>query len=230
MPASRGRVLALAGLAVLLAAAYLLRRPAAATLLTVAESFERLGGWGPAAFTAAMTAAIPLCLPAAPFLLAAGVLFGPATGALWAALGNLLGGTLAFVLGRKLVRARVERRLASDGGFALMSKALRREGVRSAVLIRLSPVLPAWLLNYALGVSRIGLRDYLLSSVAILPTVLLYTLSGAGLGDLAALERGGGTPRGVGYYAALGGGIVATLAASLLLGRRARRIVEEMEE
>lgn len=230
LPLGRGRALALAAGLALVAAVLLLRQPVASGVLSLAGWVEGLGGWGPIAFTAALTAAIPICLPAAPFLLAAGVLFGPLSGALYAALGNLLGGALAFLLGRKLLRARVEKRLASEGGFALVSKTLRQEGVRGIALIRLSPVLPAWLLNYAFGVSRVRWRDYLLSSVAILPTALAYVLSGAGLGDLAALQSGGGPPRGAGYYALLGGGILATLGASLLLGRRARRIVEEMEE
>lgn len=213
----------------LLAAALLLRRPLAAGILSFAERVEGLGGWGPLAFVGALALAIPLCLPAGPFLLAAGVLFGALGGVAWATLGNLLGGALAFVLGRRLLRSWVEARLASRAGLEVMNRALRQEGFRSVALIRLSPLLPAWLINYGLGVSRVSWRNYGLSSVTVLPTVVFYVLAGVGLGDLAALE-GGGPAKGVGYYALLGAGMLATLAASLLLGRRARRILDEMED
>ncbi len=227
---SRGRALALAAGLALVVAVVVLRQPAAGGVIWVAERVRGLGGWGPIAYTGALTAAIPLCLPAAPFLLAAGILFGAVGGIAYAAIGTLVGGALAFLLGRRVFRARVERRLASEAGFEVMTRALRREGARGASLIRLSPVLPAWLVHYALGVSRVRWRDYWLSSIAALPSVLLYVFAGVGLGDLAALERGGGPPRGPGYYALLGVGILATLAASVLLGRRARRILQRGDE
>ncbi len=227
---SRGRVLALAAGLALVVAVVVLRRPAADGVLWLAERVRGLGGWGPIAYTAALAAAIPLCLPAAPFLLASGILFGALGGILFGGLGTLLGGALAFLLGRRVFRARVERRLASETGFEVMTRALRREGARGASLIRLSPALPAWLVHYALGFSRVAWRDYWLSSVAALPSVLLYVFAGVGLGDLAALERGDGPPRGPGYYALLGAGILSTLAASVLLARRARRILERMAE
>ncbi len=227
---SRGRAIALAAGLALVVAAVVLRQPAASGILWLAERVKGLGGWGPLAYTVSLTAAIPLCLPAAPFLLASGILFGAVGGLFWGGLGSLLGGALAFLLGRRVLRARVERRLASETGFEVMSRALRREGARGASLIRLSPVVPAWLVHYALGVSRVAWREYWLSSIAVLPTVMLYVFAGVGLGDLAALERGDGPPRGPGYYVFLGAGILSTLAASVLLARRARRILERMAE
>lgn len=218
-----------AGLA-LAGVAFLLREPAASGVQSLARWVEGLGVWGPPAFVATFAVAVPLCLPAAPFLLAAGILFGVLGGILFATLGVLLGGAVTFLLGRRVVRARVERKLASQTGWAVMSRALRQEGLRGISLIRLSPVLPAWLIHYALGVSRVSWRDYWLSSFTVLPTVLLYVFSGAGLGDLAALQRGGSAKQGLFYYAVLGAGILATLAASILLGRRARRILDEMED
>ena len=132
---------------------------------------------------------------------------------------------MSFAAGRHLLREAVEEKLGSYAGFEVMCEALRREGLRSAALIRFSPVLPAWLINYALGVSPLGWRQYLLSAVAIVPMASLYSLSGAGLGDLAALERGETASHGPAYYALLGAGIVATITATVVLGRQARRLM-----
>lgn len=214
----------------LLAALAWLRRPAADLVLAAAAWVEGLGWIAPVAFTALFALAVPLFVPAAPFLLAAGVLFGPVLGTLYGCLGNLLGGAVSFAAGRHLLRERVEEKLGAYAGFEAMNEALRREGLRGAALIRFSPVLPAWLINYALGVSPLGWRDYLLSAVAIVPTAGLFALSGAGLGDLAALERGETVSHGPGYYVLLAAGIVATIAATVLLGRRAQSIMEDLDD
>ena len=216
--------------ATLVTAALYAREPAARLVLEVAKWAKGLGWIAPAAFTAAFTLAVPAFIPAAPFLICSGILFGPALGTLYALIGNLAGGALAFALARYLARERVERFLASNPGFEVMNRALEQEGARGVALIRLSPALPAWLLNYALGVSRISWQQYLASAPAILPVTVLYALAGSGLGDLAALGTGTELDRGAGYYALLGLGIVATLAVSLLLGHRARRIMEELDE
>lgn len=224
-----GKALAAAAVVAAVAATVVFREPLADAILGLVEMVERLGAWAPVVFTAALALAVPLCLPTFPFLLASGVLFGPLLGVVWAALGAGLGGGIAFLLGRRLLRAWVERRLARESGFEALSRALRREGARSITLVRLSPVLPAWLVNYALGASRVRWRDYWLSTAAVLPAVALYALAGAGIGDLAALQRRGAPDVGLASTFLLGAGVVATLAATVLLTRRARRILDRME-
>lgn len=227
--AARKLTAGLAGLA-LLAALAVLRRPAADATLAAAEWVEGLGWIAPVVFTALFAAGIPLFVPAAPFLLFGGVLFGPVLGTLVGFLGNVAGGALSFALGRYLLREPVEARLGAYAGFAAMREALRREGLRGAALIRVSPALPAWLINYALGVSPLRWRHYLLSAIAVLPTTVLYALSGAGVGDLAALEGGRAAAHGPVYYLLLATGILATIAATVLLGRRARTILETIDD
>lgn len=209
-------------------AVVVLREPAAGMILDLAEWVDGLGWIAPVAFVAMFTFAVPALLPAAPFLLSGGALFGPVLGTLYGALGNLLGGTLAFTLARYFARQRVEQRLAAHTGFEVMNRALG-EGARGVALVRLTPA-PAWLVSYALGVSRIGWRQYWLSAPAMLPVTILYALMGAGLGDLAALEGGAELDKGAGYYVLLAVGIAATIVVFLLLGRRARSILEEVAD
>ncbi len=224
------KILSLGVVIALIAAVIYLREPAAQLVLIVAEWVNGLGWIAPVAFTAAFALAVPAFIPAAPFLVSGGILFGPVLGTLYGTLGNLAGGALAFGLARTFAREKVKRALASNTGFEVMNRALRSEGARGVSLIRLSPALPAWLINYALGVSQINRKQYWLSAPAILPVTMLYALAGAGLGDLAAFETGAGIEKGAGYYALLGVGIAATVVVSMLLGRRARKILEEFED
>ena len=94
-------------------------------------------------------------------------------------------------------------------------------------LLRLSPVFPFTLLNYALGLTRVKLRDYAFASFGMIPGTLLYVYSGKLVGDFAALGAGHGAERGAGYYAVLVSGLVATALATTLITRIARRALRE---
>ena len=52
-------------------------------------------------------------------------------------------------------------------------------------LLRLSPVFPFSFMNYAIGITRISFRDYLLASVGMLPGTILYVYYGKLVGDVA---------------------------------------------
>ena len=72
---------------------------------------------------------------------------------------------------------------------------MAREGWKIVALLRLSPVVPFNLLNYAFGVTRVRLRDYVLASWAgMLPGMVLYVYLGSVAGDLA-VGGGGGRAR-----------------------------------
>ena len=49
----------------------------------------------------------------------------------------------------------------------------------------MSPAIPFVLLNYALGLSRIRLLDYIAASIGMLPVVAIYVYAGKIAGDLA---------------------------------------------
>jgi uncharacterized membrane protein YdjX (TVP38/TMEM64 family) len=82
------------------------------------------------------------------------------------------------------------------------------------------------LLNYVLGISRVRFRDYVAGSVGMLPTVTAYVYAGKLAGDLASVAGGVATPRGPWWYASLALGLAATIAATTLVARAARRAVE----
>lgn len=191
---------------------------------------ERLGAWGPVVFVLGYAAAAVAFVPGSLLTLAAGALFGVARGAVYVMLGATLGATLAFLVARYAARGAVERRLATDARFAAVDAAVARRGLWVTFLLRLSPVLPFTLLNYALGVTRVRLAHYVLACAGMLPGTLLYVYTGRVAGDVARAAAGDGAgagARGAGYYAVLALGLAATLAVTVLVTRIARRALAE---
>jgi uncharacterized membrane protein YdjX (TVP38/TMEM64 family) len=213
--------------AAVIAALFVLGRRAGGHLPEFAAWVAGLGLWGPAVFVAAYAAATVAFLPGSLLTLAAGAVFGLVEGTLLVFIAATLGAGLAFLVSRHLARAAVERRLAGNPRFGAIDRAVAREGRKIVFLLRLSPVFPFNLLNYALGLTRVRFRDYLIASVGMLPGTLLYVYTGALAGEVAAVAGGGAAAKGAGYYAVLAIGLAATIAVTALVTRTARRALGE---
>jgi uncharacterized membrane protein YdjX (TVP38/TMEM64 family) len=207
----------------LLAALAVARALDAPALLGAAlDRLRDLGPWGPALFVALYVAATVLLVPASILTLGAGAVFGVVQGVATVWIGAMLGATAAFLIGRYLARDAVARRLGAHPAFAAIDAAVAREGWKIVALTRLSPALPFILLNYAFGLTRVSLRDYVLASaVGMLPGTALYVYLGSVAGDLATLGAGGRarTPAEWGLYVV---GLLATLAVTVRVTRLAR--------
>lgn len=213
---------------VLIVALVLAGRRAAGLVPAFAGWVGRLGAWGPVAFIAGYALATVAFVPGSLLTLAAGAIFGLARGTLLVFVAATLGASLAFLIARYAARAAVERRLAVDARFAAVDRAIGAEGRRIVFLLRLSPLVPFNLLNYALGITRVRFVDYLVASIGMLPGTLLYVYSGKVAGDLAGLAAG--VRRDAGYYALLGLGLLATIGATVVVTRTARRALRRSTE
>ena len=191
---------------------------------------ESLGIWGPLVFVGGYAAATVAFIPGSLLTLAAGAIFGLLYGTVWVFLGATLGSALAFLVARYVARGAVERRLEGREKFATIDRAVGREGFKIVALMRLSPVFPFNLLNYALGLTRVRFRDYLLASFGMLPGTFLYVYYGKALGSLAQVAGGDRPERGVGDWVVLGLGLVATVLVTTLVTRISRRALEEEVE
>ncbi len=181
------------------------------------------GPWAPVLFILAYILACVFLLPGSLLTLAAGVLFGPIWGTLWTSIGATLGATAAFLTGRFIARDWIQQRIKAHPRFAAIDAAIGTEGWKIVGLLRLSPVVPFSLLNYALGLTRVGLRDYVLASWAgMLPATGLYVYLGSVAGE--ALLQGKATQhtRTPAEWALYGLGFAATLAVTILVTRIAR--------
>jgi len=94
---------------------------------------------------------------------AAGMVFGTWWGLLWAALGSVVGAVAGFLVARYVHAGLFER--ARWTRFAALLDSAERGGWRTVTLIRLVPVIPHSLSNYALGLTRLRLGGYALGSL-----------------------------------------------------------------
>jgi uncharacterized membrane protein YdjX (TVP38/TMEM64 family) len=162
-----------------------------------------------------------LLVPGLILTLGAGAVFGLVTGTIAVSIGATLGATAAFLVGRHLARDAVARRLEAYPAFAAIDAAVAREGWKIVGLTRLSPVFPFVLLNYAFGLTRVPLRQYVLASwIGMLPGIVTYVYLGSVAGNLAGLSPGRArTPAEWGLSLI---GLAATLAVTLHVTRLAR--------
>jgi uncharacterized membrane protein YdjX (TVP38/TMEM64 family) len=221
-----GRRLALA--AAVLVAAVLVARGATARLPELAAWVAGLGAWGPAAFIGLYAVATLLAVfPCAVFSVTAGAVFGLVEGAIYDFVGATLGAVVAFVTARHVARGPVERLVAREPRLASIDRAVRAEGRRIVFLLRLSPFFPFGLINYALGLTTVRFRDYLVASVGMLPGSLLYVYSGKIAGDVAMVAAGGPLTETRAHYALAAVGLGSTLVVTAVVSRIARRALRE---
>lgn len=195
-----------------------------------AQYIDGLGALGPLVFVAGYALATVAFIPGSLLTLAAGAMFGLTRGVMFVFVGATLGSTLAFLLSRYVARRAVERRLVGNARFAAVDRAIAAQGRRIVILLRLSPAFPFSLLNYALGLTRISLRDYVLASVGMLPGTILYVYYGKLAGDVAALAGGVAPRRDTAYYMVLIVGLLATVIVTAVVTRTARAALRTATE
>jgi uncharacterized membrane protein YdjX (TVP38/TMEM64 family) len=218
----------IAVLVVGLAALVILGRQAGHHIPQFAQWVNGLGVWGPLVFVFGYALATVAFVPGSLLTLAAGAIFGLAKGVIYVFIAAILGSSSAFLVSRYLARQTIERRLAANPRFAAIDRAVGAQGRKIIFLLRLSPVFPFNLLNYALGLTQVRFVDYVMASVGMLPGTLLYVYYGKLAGDVAVLAGGAAPEKGAGYYAVLILGLVATIIVTTLVTRTARRALREV--
>ncbi|MEO5341709.1 MAG: VTT domain-containing protein [Magnetococcus sp. MYC-9] len=137
-------------------------------------------GWGVAGmalYVLLYVLATVLFLPGSVLTLAGGALFGPWLGGILCLVGATMGAGLSFLIARHLAGDWVARR--AGGMLGRLLAGVEAEGWRFVAFVRLVPIFPFNLLNYALGLTRIRLDHYLLASlVCMAPGGLAYAWLG----------------------------------------------------
>ena len=191
---------------------------------------EYLGAWGPVAFIVTYNLATVLFIPGSVLTLGGGVIFGLWWGSVYVFVAASLGATFAFLIGRYLSRDRVVKYMEAHPKFKALDRAVSQEGLKIVFLTRLCPLFPFNLLNYALGITQVSLKDYVLGSFGMIPATILYVYSGSLVGDLAAI---GAAP---GYTNPQASAVkwliniisfMATVAVTVSITRIARKALDE---
>ena len=138
---------------------------------------QNAGLAGPLVFMGIYAIATVFFLPGSVLTLAGGALFGPVMGTFYNLTGATVGAVLAFLVARYLASDWVEQK--TGGRLKQLKQGVEGEGWRFVAFVRLVPLFPFNLLNYALGLTRIRLSHYLIATyLFMLPGAIAYTYLG----------------------------------------------------
>ena len=174
-PETVRRVILLLVVAAGIATAILFRDQISVESLTARVS--ALGWYAPLVFIAFYTVATVFFMPGLLFTLAGGALFGPVYGTLYNLVGATLGATLAFLVARYIASDWVAQRTGKR--LRQLVEGVEEEGWRFVAFVRLVPLFPFNLLNYALGLTQLRLSHYIITSfIFMAPAGAAYTYLG----------------------------------------------------
>jgi uncharacterized membrane protein YdjX (TVP38/TMEM64 family) len=149
------------------------------------------GPWAPALYMMLYTVAPALFLPGLPITIVGGILFGPVWGVVYTITAATAGACVAFLVSRYVARAWVERRLVGSRWRALDDQ-VARHGWKVVAFTRLVPLFPFNLLNYALGLTKIGFAPYAVTTfLCMLPACIAFIVFSS---SLLGLLRGKVSP------------------------------------
>ena len=195
------------------------------TAVTYRKQFDIdvLGDWlagagvmAPLLFIGIYAISTVLLMPGSVLTIAGGVLFGPVWGTFYNLTGATIGATMAFLIARYLTSDFVSRK--TGGWLRQLVDGVEAEGWRFVAFVRLVPLFPFNLLNYALGLTRIRLFHYVVTSyICMLPGAIAYTY--LGYAGRNAVAGGEGTIQKV----LLGLGLLALVAFLPRLIKRLRK-------
>ena len=136
----------------------------------------------PLGFLAVHIAASLLFVPRTLLAIVAGLLFGMGWGIVWAALGSVAGAVAGFLVARYINSGLID---AEHARRAHRCERVERGGWRAVAVLRLIPVMPHSLTNYALGLTALPLAAYAFGSLlGQLPMTIAYVDLGAAGGRL----------------------------------------------
>lgn len=105
---------------------------------------------------------------------AGGLIFGVIKGTLINVIASNIGASIAFLIGRYLGRDFVEKLV--KGKLKSIDDKIEENGFITILRLRLIPIVPFNLLNYASGFSKVKYREYVLGSViGMFPGTFIYT-------------------------------------------------------
>lgn len=198
-------------------------------LEALVQRLADLGAWGPVLFIGIYILAAITLAPAFLLTFSSGAVFGLWRGTMLTYIGAVLGASAVYALAAPLARWRVLRWIDRDPRVAATRRAVVKDSAWIMFLLRLSPLVPYNLLNYALALSGVTFRDYLLATVGMIPAIVMYAYYGKVAGDVTRIAAGVAPARGTEYYVMLVIGLLATVAATHLIARAARKAMGEEE-
>lgn len=164
-----------------------------------------------------------LMVPASILEAGAGFLYGPIWAIPFACAVGTAAATVSFLLGRTLLRGTIERRIARDPRWSAIDRAVGARGRELVFLLRLSPLAPFNVMSYALGLTRVSVRDFALGTAfGHLFPVIVFSYTGSTVASAMDLANRPATPP---WATAIG--LLLTLLATVGVSRFAKRALDQ---
>ncbi len=141
-------------------------------------------------------------------------------------MGASVGATLAFLVGRYVLREWVAELIQKYRIMRAVDAAIKEKGAVLVLLLRLSPVVPFSAFNYIMSATSVSLRDYLLGFVGMIPGTAAFVYFGSLLSsvrDAAEGSSGAEDQNPALRWSLLGVGLLATVAALVFISIYAKR-------
>ncbi len=151
---------------------------------------QKMGIWAPILYILIYSIATICILPSTPLNLSGGAIFGSVWGTVWTSIAAILAAVLSFIFSRTIGRDLVRQKLA--GKWEKIDREMHQGGFFYMFAIRLLPLIPYGIVNFAAGLTAIKFRDYFFGTLlGTVPGILPFVMMGAGL---TALKQGNVLP------------------------------------
>jgi len=129
-----------------------------------------------------------LSLPgASPLGIAGGALFGFWTATIVVSFASTIGATLACLVSRFLLRDWIQNKFGDR--IKKVNEGVEKEGAFYLFTLRLIPVFPFWLINLAMGLTKMSLfKFYWVSQIGMLPGTMVFVNAGKELAKIESVK------------------------------------------
>ncbi|MEC4985677.1 MAG: TVP38/TMEM64 family protein [Oscillatoria sp. PMC 1068.18] len=148
---------------------------------------EAQGMWTPIVYIALYAIATLFILPSTPLNLAGGAIFGTWVGTFWTSLAAIIAALIGFAFTRTIGKELITQKLA--GKWEAIDTDIRQGGLFYIFAIRLLPIIPYGLVNFAAGLTSIRFQDYFWGTIfGTIPGILPFVAIGSS--GIKAIQTG----------------------------------------
>ena len=193
--------------------------------------FDGLGTMAWLIYCLMVTIAVVLLVPTPILKVGAGALFPYWIAVVVNFTASVVGGLIAFMMGRWMFRDYIAEIVANDVRLVNLESAITEEAMQISVLVRLSPIIPDEWLNYLMASSPVTTRTFFISNLSSIVYSFAYAYFGLVAGELVFSGNGmdGFAQSPVGSTL-LVIGVIASVLITLLIARMTRRALNSKVE
>jgi uncharacterized membrane protein YdjX (TVP38/TMEM64 family) len=157
---------------------------------SISQLIEDSGNMGPIVYLGILSIAIVMLFPTPILKIFTGAFFGFSLGLLINFSASMIGGLLAFFIGRYFFKDIITNIIMKNKITRELENTLEKDGFKLSFVVRLSPLIPDEWLNYVLAISPLSTKNFILSNFSSIVYSLVYAYYGTILGRVIFSQRG----------------------------------------